>query len=66
MHRKCCKLKLSDIHDIGKDKWGWECLTCTTEMFPFTTVEDNEITKMALFQTFIANAKQLQILILGT
>ena len=25
-----------------------------------------EITKMALFQTFIANAKQLQILILGT
>ena len=61
LHRKCCKLKLSDIHDIGKDTWGWECLTCTTEMFPFTTVEDKEITKMALFQTFIANAKQLQI-----
>ena len=21
LHRKCCKLKLTDIHDIRKDKW---------------------------------------------
>ena len=46
----CCKLKLSDIHDIGKDKWGWECLTCTTEMFPFTTVEDRKLQKWLYFK----------------
>ena len=38
--RKCCKLKLDDIHDIGKDKWGWVCLTCTSKKSPFTAVED--------------------------
>ena len=27
IHRMCCKLKLSDIYDIGKDKWRWKCLT---------------------------------------
>ena len=52
MHRKCCKLKLSDIHDIGKDKWGWECLTCTSEKFPFTTVEDKEIIKNGFNSSF--------------
>ena len=52
MHRKCCKLKLSDIHGIGKDKWGWEYLTCTSEKFPFTTVEDKEIIKNGFNSSF--------------
>ena len=45
IHRKCCKLKLGDIHDIGKDKWEWGCLTCTSKKFTFTIVEDKEIIK---------------------
>ena len=52
IHRKCCKLKLGDVHDTGKDKWGWECLTCTSKKFPFTTVEDKEITKNSFSSNF--------------
>ena len=45
MHRKCCKLRRGDIHETGKDKWQWECQTCTSKKFPFTTVEDKDIIK---------------------
>ena len=52
IHRKCCKLKRSDIHDIVEDKWGWECPTYTSGRFPFTTVEDKEIIKNSLNSNF--------------
>ena len=52
IYRKCCKLKLSDIHDTRKDKWGWECLTCTSKKFPFTTVKDKEIIKNGFNSNF--------------
>ena len=55
--------KLGDIHDIEKDKWGQECLTCTSKKFLFPTVEDKEIKRIALIQTSIANVTQFQILI---
>ena len=43
IHKKYCQLKFGDVHDIGKDKWRWECLTCTSDKFHFTVVEDKEI-----------------------
>ena len=69
IHGKCYKLKLGDIHDIGKDKWRWECQARTSIKFPFTAVEDKEITKNIKNSNFhysIANVKQLQILISET
>ena len=45
IHRMCCKLKLSDIYDIGKDKWRWKCLTGASTNFLFTAVEDKVILK---------------------
>ena len=33
LHRKCCKLRLGDIHDIRKDKLVQESLTCTLKSF---------------------------------
>ena len=52
VHRKCCKLKLGDIHEIGKDKWEWECLTYTSKKFLFTIVEDKEIIKNSFNSNF--------------
>ena len=52
IQRKCCKLKLRDMHDIGKDEWEWVCLTCTSEKFLFTTVEDKEIIKNGFKSNF--------------
>ena len=47
-----CKLKLGVILDVGKDKWGWECLTCTSKKLPFTTVEDKGIIKNGFNSNF--------------
>ena len=52
IHRKCCKLKLGDTHDIARDKWGWECLTCISKKIPFTAVEDKEIIKNVFNSNF--------------
>ena len=55
--RKCCKLKLDDIHDIGKDKWGWVRLTCTSKKSPFTAVEDKEIIKNCFNSEFLCKCQ---------
>ena len=38
--------------DIENDKWRWECLTCTSIKFPFTTVDNKEIIKNGFNSNF--------------
>ena len=46
------QIKTQWYNDIVKDKWGRECLTCTSEKFPFTTVEEKEIIKNGFNSNF--------------
>ena len=65
IHRKCCKLKLGDTHDIARDKWGWECLTCISKKIPFTTEEDKEIIKNGFNSTFHCKCQTTSIFDFG-
>ena len=44
VHRRCSKLKPSEIRDLSKTKnYIWECLYCKKEKFPFVELDCNEL-----------------------
>ena len=52
VHRKCSKLKPTEISDLKNDRnLKWECTTCLNDKFPFTFFDD----KYIMSNTFNSN-----------
>ena len=45
IHKKCSKLSGIDLKEIHSNMRYWECIPCKNNKFPFSSVEDNEVTK---------------------
>ena len=54
IHKKCLRLRLSEICDIknSKTETQWECQTCMSNKFPFTLVENKVIVQNTFNSTF--------------
>ena len=47
IHKKCSKLTRIDLKEIHSSMRYWECITCKKNKFPFSSIEDDELTKFS-------------------
>ena len=45
IHKKCSHLSCKDLKEIHSNIKYWECIICQNNKFPFSNVEDDELTK---------------------
>ena len=46
-HFNCISLTLSDYKYFKSSSLGWTCQTCSKSIFPFHSIEDNELVKLS-------------------
>ena len=53
VHKKCSSLSTTDIIQLKKRRNHYECPCCAKNKFPFTDLQDNEISEMMFNSNFI-------------
>ena len=46
-HFNCISLTLADYKYFKSSSLGWNCQTCSKSIFPFHSIEDNELVKLS-------------------
>ena len=57
IHKKCSKLKPSEISQLKESRNCWECITCSIDKFPFSESDDVELHLDAFNSNWSCNCK---------